>query len=135
MHDRHTPRPARLSMAVSRRPILAPHAGVAFDAMPSGLVRRPRISLAFAAALRAACVQAGRIQADVAEKAGLSGPVLQRAQQGLRGVSIGEAAGHRPRARPVAYERVEVSGTASFEPPRMGRPSDLDDPQPMNPTR
>jgi len=39
--------------------------------MPSGPVRRPPHALAFAAAIRAARVGAGRTQVDVAEEAGL----------------------------------------------------------------
>jgi hypothetical protein len=50
---------------------------VASGAMPSGPVRRPPQELAFAAAIRAARVGAGRTQADVAEAAGLPVHTLQ----------------------------------------------------------
>ncbi len=59
--------------------------------MPSGPVRRPPQELAFAAAIRAARVAAGRTQADVAEKAGLPVTTLQRAEQGRRRINLGEA--------------------------------------------
>jgi transcriptional regulator with XRE-family HTH domain len=60
--------------------------------MPSGPVRRPPQELAFAAAIRAARVEAGRTQADVAERAGLAVHTLQSAEQGARRTSVGEAA-------------------------------------------
>ncbi len=50
--------------------------------MPSGPVRRPPQEPAFAAAIRAARVETGRTQADVAAKAGLPVRVVQRAEQG-----------------------------------------------------
>ena len=68
----------------------------------AGPVRHPPQELAFAAAIRVARTQDGRTQADVAKQAGLSVRVLQRAEQGLRRLSIGQAAGHRPGTRPLA---------------------------------
>jgi transcriptional regulator with XRE-family HTH domain len=48
--------------------------------MPSGPVRRPPQELAFAAAIRAARVEAGLTQADVAERAGLTLHTVQSAE-------------------------------------------------------
>jgi transcriptional regulator with XRE-family HTH domain len=60
--------------------------------MPSGPVRRPPHELAFAAAIRAARIEAGRTQADVAAAADLPVRTVQRAEQGLRRVTLGDAA-------------------------------------------
>jgi hypothetical protein len=60
--------------------------------MPSGPVRRPRHELAFAAAIRAARVEAGRTQADVAAGDGLPVRPVQRAEQGRRRVTLGDGA-------------------------------------------
>ncbi len=60
--------------------------------MPSGPVRRPPQGLAFAAAIRSARVEAGRTRADVAAAADLPVRVVQRAEQGLRRVTLGDAA-------------------------------------------
>jgi transcriptional regulator with XRE-family HTH domain len=48
--------------------------------MPSGPVRRPPQELAFAAAIRAARVETGLTQADVAERAGLTLHTVQSAE-------------------------------------------------------
>ena len=96
--------------------------------MPSGPVRRPPHELAFAAAIRAARIQAGRPQADVAEQAGLSVRVLQRAQQGLRRLSIGQAAAIAQALGRSLDELVKVSADATFEPPEMRRPRRADRP-------
>jgi DNA-binding XRE family transcriptional regulator len=48
--------------------------------MPSGPIRRPPHELEFAAAIRAARVEAGRTQANVAEQAGLSVDTLRGAK-------------------------------------------------------
>ena len=66
--------------------------GVASDAMPSGPLRRPPQELAFAAAIRAARIEAGRTQADVAAGAGLPVRTIQRAEQGRRRATLGDAA-------------------------------------------
>jgi DNA-binding XRE family transcriptional regulator len=58
--------------------------------MPSGPVRRPPHELAFAAAIKAARVEAGRTQIEVAEAAGLPLHTLQSAEQGARRTSVGE---------------------------------------------
>jgi transcriptional regulator with XRE-family HTH domain len=86
--------------------------------MPSGPVRRPPDELAFAAAIRAARMAAGRTQADVAAEAGLATRVVQRAEQGQRRINLGEAAAI---ARSLD-ELVQISAGATFEPPTMGRP-------------
>ena len=90
--------------------------------MPSGPVRRPPQELAFAAAIRAARVEAGRTQADVAEKAGLATRVVQRAEQGQRRISLGEAAAIAQSLGRSLDELVSVSASATFEPPKMGLP-------------
>jgi transcriptional regulator with XRE-family HTH domain len=90
--------------------------------MPSGPVRRPPHELAFAAAIRAARVEAGRTQADVAEAAGLAVHTLQSAEQGARRTSVGEAAAIAQALGRSLDELVQVSSSARFEPPRMGRP-------------
>ena len=90
--------------------------------MASGPVRRPPHELAFAAAIRAARFEAGRTQGDVAEKAGLSVRVPQRAEQGLRRLSIGQAAAIAEALGRSLDELVQVSETATFEPHRTGRP-------------
>jgi transcriptional regulator with XRE-family HTH domain len=89
--------------------------------MPSGPVRRPPQELAFAAAIRAARGEAGRTQADVASKTGLV-RVLQRAEQGQRRMNQGEAAATAQSLGRSLDELVKVSETATFEPPKMGRP-------------
>ena len=60
--------------------------------MPSGPVRRPPHEPVFAAAIRAARIEAGRTQVDVAEAAGLPLHTLQSAEQGARRTSVREAA-------------------------------------------
>jgi transcriptional regulator with XRE-family HTH domain len=85
--------------------------------MPSGPVRRPPHELAFAAAIRAARVGTGRTQADVSAGAGLPMRTVQRAEQGLRRVTLGDAAAiAQPLGRSLD-ELVAVSASATFEPP------------------
>ena len=90
--------------------------------MPSGPVRRPPHELAFAAAIRAARVEAGLTQADVAERAGAAPHTVQSAEQGARRTSVGEAAAIAEAPGRSLDELVQVSAGATFEPPRMGRP-------------
>ncbi len=94
--------------------------------MPSGPVRRPPHELAFAAAIRAARVEAGRTQADVAAAADLPVRTVQRAEQGLRRVTLGDAAAIAQSLGRSLDELVNVSAAASFEPPKMGRPRRVD---------
>lgn len=89
--------------------------------MPSGPVRRPPHELAFAAAIRAARVGAGRTQADLAKQAGLSVRVVQRAEQGQRRINLGEAAAIAQALGRSLDELVAVSANAVFEEPVMGR--------------
>jgi transcriptional regulator with XRE-family HTH domain len=96
--------------------------------MPSGPVRRPPQELAFAAAIRAARVEAGLTQADVAERAGLAVHTVQSAEQGARRTSVGEAAVIAQALGRSLDELVKVSAAASFEPPKMGRPRRADRP-------
>jgi transcriptional regulator with XRE-family HTH domain len=90
--------------------------------MPSGPVRRPPQELAFAAAIRAARIEAGRTQADVAAGADLPVRVVQRAEQGQRRINLGEAAAIAQSLGRSLDELVRVAETATFAPPPMGRP-------------
>ncbi len=96
--------------------------------MPSGPVRRPPHELAFAATIRAARVEAGRTQADVAEAAGLPVRTVRRAEQGLRRVTLGDAAAIAQSLGRSLDELVKVSADATFEPPKTGRPRRADRP-------
>ena len=70
----------------------------------------------------------GRTQADVAAEAGLSVRVLQRAEQGRRRLSIGQAAVIAESLGRSLDELVKVWAEATFEPPQMGRPPRADRP-------
>jgi transcriptional regulator with XRE-family HTH domain len=94
---------------------------MASDAMASGPVRRPPPELAFAAAIRAARVEAGRTQADVAAGADLPPWVVQRAEHGQRRIALGEAAAIAEWLGRSLDELVKASEAAVFEPPKMGR--------------
>jgi len=86
--------PVRQEAASSRVGELAaqtPGGAAPSNAMPSGPVRRPPHEFAFAAAIRAR-IEAGRTQADVAEKAGLPARTVQPAEQGIRHIYLDEAA-------------------------------------------
>ncbi len=96
--------------------------------MPSGPVRRPPHELAFAAAVKAARLVAGRTQVDVAEKAGLPVHAVARAEQGVRRISLGEAAAIAESLGRSLDELVKVSEAPTFEPPKMGRPRRADRP-------
>jgi hypothetical protein len=75
--------------------------GVASDAMPSGPVRRPPHELTFAAAIRAARVEADLTQADLAEQAGL--PCGCCSKPNVAGEPSGSSKlCHRSSARPLA---------------------------------
>jgi transcriptional regulator with XRE-family HTH domain len=89
--------------------------------MPSGPVRRPPQELAFAAAIRAARIESGLTQADIADRAGLAPHTIQSAVQGARRTSVGEAAAIAQALGRSLDELVKVSEAATFEPPRMGR--------------
>jgi transcriptional regulator with XRE-family HTH domain len=78
--------------------------------------------LAFAAAIRAARVEAGRAQADTADRAALQVRVLQRAERGQRRFNLGEAAAIAQALGRSPDELVRVSETAKFEAPNIGRP-------------
>jgi transcriptional regulator with XRE-family HTH domain len=90
--------------------------------VPSGSVGRQPDELAFAASIRAARIEAGRTQADVAEKAGLPVHAVRRAEQGMRRISLGEASAIARSLGRSLDELVKVSAAATFEPPTMGRP-------------
>jgi transcriptional regulator with XRE-family HTH domain len=107
-------------MPVVRRPVTSRN-------IPSGPVRRPPHELAFAAAIRAARVEAGRTQADVAAGAGLPVRSVQRAEQGLRRVTLGDAAAIAQALGRSLDELVKVSA-ATFEQPRMDQPRRADRP-------
>lgn len=84
------------------------------------MARRPPRELALAAAIKAARIEAGRTQADVAEKAGLPLWLLQHAERGRRALKLIEAAAIAEALDLSLDELVKASAGATFEPPHMG---------------
>ena len=89
--------------------------------MPNGPVRRPTHELIFAAAIRAARVEAGRTQADVAEQAGLPLRVVQQAEQGRRRIALSEAAAIAEALGRSLDELVQAAKSTTFEPRKRGQ--------------
>ena len=89
--------------------------------MHRGLVRRPSYELAFAAAITAARVEAGRTQADVAEQADLPLRVVQQAEQGRRRIALSEAAAIADTLGRSLDELVQLAKSTTFEPLHRGQ--------------
>ena len=90
--------------------------------MPRDRVRRPTHELVFAAAIRAARVEAGRTQSDVAEQAGLPLRVVQQAEQGRRRVALSEAAAIAETLGRSLDELVQAAKATTFHPRLRGEP-------------
>ena len=60
---------------------------------------------------------------------------VARAEQGIRRISLGEAAAIAESLGRSLDELVQVAESSTFEPPKMGRPRRADRGEPMLPTR
>ncbi len=92
--------------------------------MPRGQLsrRRPDPELRYAAAFRVARIEAGRTQAEVAERAGLPVKVVQRIEQGARRMTLGEAAAMASGVGISLDDIVTAAQGATFQEVPMGRP-------------
>ena len=89
--------------------------------MPSVPGRRPTYELAFAAAITAARIEAGRTQADVAEQANLPLRVVQQAEQGRRRIALSEAAAIAETLGRSLDELVKLAKSMRFQPLNKGQ--------------
>lgn len=92
--------------------------------MPRGQLsrRRPDPELAYAAAFRAARIEAGRTQAEVAERADLPLKMVQRIAQGARRMTLAEAAAIAAGIGVSLDDIVTAARAATFAEAAMGRP-------------
>jgi transcriptional regulator with XRE-family HTH domain len=88
--------------------------------VPSSGIRRPTRELVFAAAIKAARVEAGRTQADVAEQADLPLRVVQQAEQGRRRIALSEAAAIAESLGRSLDDLVQIAKSTTFEPLKRG---------------
>ena len=90
--------------------------------MPSRFVRRPTHELAFAAVIRQVRIEAGRTKPMSPRRLVSQCHAVARAEQGIRRISLGEAAAIAESLGHSLDELVKVSDAAKFKPPPMGRP-------------
>ena len=90
--------------------------------MPSRFVRRPTHELAFAAVIRQVRIEAGRTKPMSPRRLVSQCHAVARGEQGIRRISLGEAAAIAESLGHSLDELVEVSDAARYKPPPMGRP-------------
>ncbi len=89
--------------------------------MHSGQVRRPTYEFPFDAAIKAARIEAGRTQVDIAEETGLSVHAIRRIEQGIQRINLSEAAAIAETLGRSLDELVELARLTTFTPLYSGQ--------------
>ena len=89
--------------------------------MHSGQVRRLTYDFPFGAAIKAARIQSGLTQFDIAEETGLPVHVIRRIEQGVQRINLSEAAAIAEALGCSLDELVELARLRTFEPLNRGQ--------------